>query len=374
MNHYFITGATGTIGSALIPLLLAERGTRITLLIRAQHSGDLAARLTGLLRFWRISPDDMAITERITVLRGDTSLSRFGLDDADYTRLCRNTTHIIHSAAIVKMNLPLEAARTSSVNSVRSILELASACQCYGQLSKVDIVSTVGVGGRTAGLIPERPMPEVTRFHNTYEAAKAEAERVVTGYWGKLPITLHRPSMVVGDSRTGKIIHFQVFYHLCEFLSGRRTLGFVPMAATAALDIIPVDYVAHVLHWASQRPETTGRVLHLCSGPQGAIAIPLLRDRVLDALGKQDPQLTRPRLVPTWIFRRALPALRLFVPEEMRRALRALPLFLDYLDEAQGFANSETRKLLDPAGIPLPAAGSYLENVLAYYLQGSSSP
>ena len=51
-----------------------------------------------------------------------------------------------------------------------------------------------------------------------------------------LPATIHRPSMVVGDSQTGKVIHFQVFYHLCEFLSGRRTLGIVPDTGDAALD------------------------------------------------------------------------------------------------------------------------------------------
>ena len=41
-------------------------------------------------------------------------------------------------------------------------------------------------------------------------------------------VTLHRPSMVVGHAETGKVIHFQVFYHLCEFLSGRHTRGLIP--------------------------------------------------------------------------------------------------------------------------------------------------
>ena len=58
-------------------------------------------------------------------------------------------------------------------------------------------------------------MPEVRTFHNTYEQAKAEAEEYLYPFMAdeRLPITIHRPSMVVGDSMTGKAISFQVFYH-----------------------------------------------------------------------------------------------------------------------------------------------------------------
>ena len=52
---------------------------------------------------------------------------------------------------------------------------------------------------------------------------------------------------VVGDTINGRIIHFQVFYHLCEFLSGRRTLGLAPGFGGARLDIVPADYVAQVI-------------------------------------------------------------------------------------------------------------------------------
>ena len=48
------------------------------------------------------------------------------------------------------------------------------------------------------------------------EAAKAEAERAVWSEGAGLPITVHRPSMVVGEAQNGRVIHFQVFYHLCE--------------------------------------------------------------------------------------------------------------------------------------------------------------
>ncbi|MDV7391197.1 hypothetical protein RZS08_07585, partial [Arthrospira platensis SPKY1] len=80
----------------------------------------------------------------------------------------------------------------------------------------------------------------------------------------------HRPSMVVGAAATGRIIHFQIFYHLCEFLSGRRTFGLFPRLGTARLDTIPVDGVARAIGWAGGRPEWAGRVLHPCAGPEQA--------------------------------------------------------------------------------------------------------
>jgi nucleoside-diphosphate-sugar epimerase len=253
---------------------------------------------------------------------------------------------------------------------VQLILALAESCQSHGVLSKVDVVSTVGVAGRTAGLIPERPMPEVENFHNTYEAAKAEAEKIVLAQWGRgLPITIHRPSMVVGDARTGKIIHFQVFYHLCEFLSGQPTLGLVIKATDATLDIIPVDYVARAIHWANCHPDTAGHIFHLCSGPEDAIKIPALMVKVRDFMSASGTRLPRLYPIPSTCFRALLPVMALFTPQKVRRAMRTLPLFLDYLDEPQTFANSETKKFFAPAGIRVPPVDTYLETILAYYYQ-----
>jgi thioester reductase-like protein len=48
MSHVFLTGASGTIGSALVPRLLADPAQQVTLLLRAADSADLQSRLTGL--------------------------------------------------------------------------------------------------------------------------------------------------------------------------------------------------------------------------------------------------------------------------------------------------------------------------------------
>ena len=76
-------------------------------------------------------------------------------------------------------------------------------------------------------------------------------------------------------------MHFQVFYHLCEFLSGVRTFGIMPTLGQTRLDTVPVDWVADVIAWSSSQAGTAGEILHLCSGPARAIGLVDLQQHFL---------------------------------------------------------------------------------------------
>jgi thioester reductase-like protein len=375
VRHVFLTGVTGTIGSELVPRLLQDEGTSVSLLIRADDEDDLRIRLDEMLVYWRYAPGDGNVA-RIRPMRGDISLPDFGLHARDLDRL-GETTHIIHCAASVKLNMPPQQAHATAVVPTRTVLDLGRRLARAGTLRKIDLVSTVGVWGRTPGHMPERPLPEVREFHNTYEAAKAEAERVVWAEGGDLPITVHRPSMVVGDRSSGRVIHFQVFYHLCEFLSGVRTFGLMPPLGQTTLDTVPVDWVADVICWSSLHAETAGRIFHLCSGPAGAIPLPRLQEKVREAWQMRGRELPRLRQVDSRVLERLATVLGVFVGAKGRRALRGLPAVLAYLAESQGFSNIETSHSLAAAGLPVPASAGYLDAVLGYYLDakgGGSTP
>ena len=145
-------------------------------------------------------------------------------------------------------------------------------------------------------------------------------------------------------------MHFQVFYYLCEFLSGQPTAGLVLRAAEATLDIIPVDYVARGIYWASGHAEVAGRILHLCSGPEGAIKIPVLMQQVRAFMRARGAKLPHLYPLPRACFRALLPVIAHFTSPKGQRALRTLPLFLDYLDQPPMFSNAETKQLLTHAG------------------------
>ena len=367
MSIYFITGATGVVGNEIAARLLADSDSRLLLLIRAPDDAQALARLDELAAYWRMDPH--AVRMRAAVIRGDTALPQFGLSEAQYRALHEAVTHIVHCAALVRMNLPLEQALRSSVRSAANVIQLARACRASGQLEKVEFLSTVGIAGRMPGTLPERWVGEERTFHNTYEQAKAEAELLVADACAAgLPITVTRPSMVVGNAGSGRILRFQVFYHLVEFLSGSRTRGIYPALGAARIDLVPVDFVSRVVTWSSTTMDTAGRILHLCSGPAEALPLVELRELVrarLRALGHAVP---RAYTVPTPLLRMAIPLARALVPAEAKRALGTLPIFLDYLESEQSFGNEQTKQMLARTGVQVPVPREFVGPVLDYYL------
>ncbi len=371
MNHYFVTGATGNIGSALIPLLLQHEGN-IQLLIRATDEEHLQQRFEELCVFWEINPE--IARERIIPCRGDMTEPRFGLNAVEYDVLSARCSHIIHCGGVVRMNLPIEKARKSAVGAAQEVIALAEKALRSGTLKKVDFVSTVGVIGCLSQPLTEQLVTDKRGFHNSYEQAKAEAEELLHGYMAenKLPITIHRPSMVVGDSQTGKAISYQVFYHICEFVSGKRTFGILPRLDNVRLDIIPVDYVASVLNWSAHTESTIGRFVHECSGTTTALPI-----NDLEKYLAQYPYFSTKRSlmpgktvhIPLSLFNQTLKIVALLLPEKERKALKALPHFLNYLGDQQLFDDQLTTNLL-PHDITKPRPASYLEPVLTRYIHG----
>lgn len=362
---YFVTGATGAIGSALVPLLLEDPRARVQLLLRADSESMLDERLEALYRFWEVPAQDRTRRARVQAVRGDVTFPDFGLSAAAMADVREHCTHLVHAAGIVRMNLPIEDARKAAVGAAQNLLGLAGTCP---KLRKIEYVSTVGVGGRQQ-VVPETWIEQPRGFHNTYEQAKAEAEALIKPEVERgLPLTVHRPSMVVGDSRTGKIIHHQVFYHLCEFLSGRRTFGLSPRLGQARLDIVPVDYVARAIAWSSTQSKLIGRILHLCSGPVCSTPLVDLQYRVR-RLFVEHGRKVPPRIsLPPKLFTGTLNLTSRFMDEKTRRAAGTLPIFLEYLASDQRFENAETSRRLADAGILMPIWQAYLDVVMSAYL------
>jgi thioester reductase-like protein len=357
------------VGSAIVPILLALPDTEVHLLIRAESDAALANRIQELLRYWGWE-DDAAKVRRIHGHRGDAAVTNFGLDEVRYKGLVATCSHIIHSAGTVRMNLALEDARRSAVGSAQEILTLAKAVAQTGRLKKVDIVSTVGVAGKRSGTLPETWLDQMPAFHNTYEQAKAEAEVLIREAVEKecLPITVHRPSMVIGDSCDGRVIHFQIFYFLCEFLSGRKTAGLYPDFSEVQLDIISSDSVATAIVAASRDPATSGKIFHLCSGPEIAPRLEDLKAAVRQAFAVRGLSVPRGVNIPIRWYGRLARLGAWLAPSSQRKALATLPIYLDYLADRQGFGNPQFFSWFKSQGHQLPKWDGYLPRVLDYYL------
>lgn len=365
VRNILITGATGAVGSSAALACLRETPDHLRLLLRADSPKHLQQRFAKLCAFWGLSPSEVG--SRVEVAAGDLSAPNLGLDPGTYERWTRSVTNIIHSAGNVRLNQSLEAARVDSLVPVHHVVAFAEQCIASGQFQKLEYLSTVGVGGKTVISLPERPLEETPQFHNTYERAKFEAEQWLLGKMNaRFPATVFRPSMVVGDTRTGKIIHFQVFYFLAAFLTGQRTAGILPQLRDVRLDIIPVDYVARALVLSTSHPETRGKIFHLASGRR-SMTLARLSEFLRDYEKSKGKRLPTLRLVPSSSIRRALPLLRPFLPHKVRRSLDTLPYFLDYLDESQQFENEATDAFFSKLGLTLSEPKSYLPMLMKYF-------
>jgi thioester reductase-like protein len=364
----FVTGATGAVGSALVPLLV-DPDSEVRLLVRADSDAAATERLEVLFRHWQWA-EDRPERRRVSVVRGDATAPRFGLDEAGYAAVVASTTHIVHCAASVRMNLPIEEARRSAVGSAREVLELARRIAAQGRLGKVECVSTVGVGGRRQAPIAETWVDPAGPFHNTYEQSKAEAEvlfRHAIEVEG-LPLTVHRPSMVVGSSNDGGIIRFQIFYYICEFLSGRRTQGWYPRLTGASLDIIPVDRVAEAIAASLADPSTAGRIFHLCAGPGRELQLDDLRAGVRRLFASHGLAIPAATTLPRRLFALLMRVAAFTAPPADRRAIATLPIYLDYLAGRQVFTNHAYALWLRARGQDLHDPQRLLATILGRYL------
>ena len=362
MNHVLITGATGAIGSSIIPYFLDDPDTSVHVVVRSRDGTHLRERMSRVERFCQIPDSSLS---RLHAYRGNVEERDLGLSSSDYEDLRKKICQVIHVAGNVRLNQAPQEARIHACGALENILAF---CDRASQFRKLDVASTVGVAGRQSGLVTETRVQRSGAFRNSYEASKAEAESLLyTAVDSGVPATIHRPSMVIGNSINGRIIHFQVFYYLCEFLTGRLTAGFVPDAGNTKLDIIPVDYVGRGIYLASNDTSTAGKILHLCSGPTHSIELERLSKFVRDYWISKCRRLPRLKRLKPGTFRRLVDVASPVSPRRLRRSLRTLPFFLDYLDQDQSFDNTRTQTYLSSRGLLLPRIEDYLDHVLDYY-------
>ena len=364
MNHILITGATGVIGSALLAELLKRETTDVTILIRANDDEHLAQRALELLGKLEIPANE--IGRRVHLVRGDITQPNLGIEDEQYKAIQSKCTHFVHSAGKVKLNQSLEEARSNSLFTARQIIAFANGAS---NLKKGDILSTIGIAGCMEGQIPETRITQHREFHNTYEQSKAEAEEL---YWEAirdgLPISIHRPSMVVGDSQTGNVMQHQVFYHLCDFLSGRKTLGILPNFETQMLDIVPVDYAVQCIITSLFSKDSIGRVFHLCTGPAPELQLNSIRSSVRRIYSESGRPCLQTLNLSTAMFRFVAGVLSKVGSQSVRRSATNLPLFLNYLGKRQVFDKNLSEQWFGNRGVYLPEPGDYIHRVIRQYL------
>ncbi len=353
----FLTGATGYIGSSLLKKWLDDTGMEIDLLVRSRREKSPGDRVQATLEELYPGADTESLAERIRVHEGDIALEKLGLDEQAYGDLASRTTRIIHCAAAARFDLDIEVARGVNVGGTRNMLALARAC---GSLDKFDYIGTAYVSGMRDGLILEDELDTGQEHRNTYERSKMEAEKIVRGHFGELPITIMRPSIVICDSKTGRASDFNGFYRALR-LYWHGLMKMLPGDPACRIDLVPVDYVTDAIFALSGSEAGIGRGYHLTAGADSVATLSDIRDLAAGHFG-----LEPFAIIPPEHFIAGLSARENELTDDERRIADELKLYMPYLSTRMSFDNSSAVR---DTGLEPPPVGDYFGTMAKYIME-----
>jgi thioester reductase-like protein len=328
MGAVLLTGATGFVGREILSRFLARGDRHVYALVRADNDNEAGGRLPA--------------HERLTAVAGDIEETGLGLGEDASERLRREVGTVLHCAASVSFDLPLDEQRSVNVEGTRRVLSFARSCL---HLERLSYVSTAYVAGEPDRLFREDELAVGQSFRNPYERSKFEAELVLRSQGADLPLQILRPSIVVGESTTGRTSSFNVLYGpLKAFARGR--IPAIPARRDAPVDIVPVDYVADRVHeLATDGPNGT---FHLVAG-RNATTVGRLLELSSEQLGRSAPAVLPPglyrRFVHPWLRRKY-------------RGLRRMEVYFPYFSMRVRF---DDRRLG-----PGPSVESYFHRLVRY--------
>jgi thioester reductase-like protein len=254
-----LTGATGFVGSYLLRALLRETDADVHCLVRGGRA-DRGARLRQTLETYGIW--DPAVAARIRLLDGDLGRPDLGLPRAAFEALAHRVDAVYHAAAAVDWVHSYAALRGVNVRGTLDLLRIA----CSDRPKPFHFVSSLAVCHSTWGprqvTEADSVLPYLGGLHLGYAQSKCVAEALVGAAGARgLPVSIYRPALVSGDSRSG-------VSNPEDFLS-RLTRACVRSGCAPDLDFVldccPVDYVADAIVRLARTPADAPRVFHLAN-------------------------------------------------------------------------------------------------------------
>jgi thioester reductase-like protein len=282
----FLTGSTGYIGAHVASNLLQGHSGTLNLLVRARDPHEAE------LRLWRAFQLHMDFSHfyeflqtRIRIFRGDLTGARFGLGADDYDRLIHTTDSVIHCAASLNRKSE-KSCLNVNLRGTLEVVQLAMRSHYYHGLRRFSHVSTVAVCGmRSNEVVTEDNSIDWNRSdYDPYARTKKFNEHMIRQLLPEVPLTIFRPSIVLGDSRYAETTQFDMVKSFV-FLADLPVLPFRP---TDRIDIVNVDFVADAIATLHQKDQPLYDTYHLSSGT-GSQTFRELTTALAGAQGKRRP-------------------------------------------------------------------------------------
>lgn len=326
-----VTGAAGLIGGEVCARLLAA-GHHVTAI--THRNPDIVAN----------DGSPVAVQQ---CLSGDVAKASFGWDCVQIAAIAAAHDLLLHCAATTRFDLSEADYHAVNVQGTAHAINIAQT----GAMRFLH-VSTAYVCGTRNGPIGEQDDLPKSGFTNGYEASKACAEALVAS--SGLGHAIARPSIVVGDSRTGAIRIFDTIYMVLRLIADGR-IKQMPARPQATLDFVPIDHVAAgIAALVPTIDDTSAGCFHLVSGKPTPVS-------VFASTIAEYPQCQSPVFVDPDAFDPAsLP------PLERRLYGRVAGLYAGYFQRDPRF---DDRHFRAQTGLVCPDTGlDYLRRLMEYCL------
>jgi thioester reductase-like protein len=349
MSIVFFTGFPGFLGSELLPRILQRSpDCRAVCLVQRQYAADAQARLE------RIESHHPSLRGRTELVTGDITQPNLGLEDA--ARLLKQASEIFHLAAVYELSVSQITAMRVNVEGTRNVLGFAANAH---RLDRLHYVSTCFVSGRYAGCFREDDLVKGQSFHNWYEKSKYLAElEVQRCARGGLPVTIYRPAIVVGDSRTGITQKYDGPYFAIRWLCRQPRIAVMPVVGPTSatqVNLVPRDFVVDAIACLSGLPASAGRVYQLAD--PHPLTVGELIEQIGRAAGRKVIRVPVPRIATKFALQ--------YVPGCYR--LTQIPAaVVDYFVHPTVYTCVNTLADLEGSGVKVPGFASYVDRIVDF--------
>jgi NAD(P)-dependent dehydrogenase (short-subunit alcohol dehydrogenase family) len=357
--QYFVTGATGFIGKRLVRKLLERKGSVVHFLIRKESEDKIAA----LREYWG------STAARTVPVFGDLTSKKLGVAADDVKKLKGQVDHFYHLAAVYDLSADEESQIAVNIEGTRNTVEFAKAIDA----GHFHHVLSIPAAGLYEGVFREDMFDEAENYEHPYFLTKHESEKIVRKEC-KVPWSVFRPAMVVGDSHTGEMDKIDGPYYFFKLIQRMRQIlpPWMPAVGLEGgrVNIVPVDFVVNALDHISHKANINKQCFHLVD-PVGY--------RVGDVLDIFSRAAHAPKM---GLFINA--ALLGFIPKSVKKGLMAVaPVrrirsavlkdlglpedILTFVNYPTRFDNRETTAALKGTGIEVPNLKDYAWRLWDYW-------
>ena len=342
----FLTGFPGFIAERLVARL-ARRDTQFFLLVQPQF----VAAATSAIE--QISERTGTPLENFAIIEGDITKPQLGISDDDLQTIRNETTSVFHLAAAYDLGIDKATAYRVNVDGTKNVNEL---CRSLLNLRRYNYISTCYVAGKRKGRILETDLEHDSGFRNFYEETKYLAELEVEKLKAELPVTIFRPSVVVGDSQTGETVKYDGIYYLIQYLmKAPGLLRFFNVGnKNVRLNLVPVDFVVDGMAALASDDNAVGKTIALAD--PNPLATSELFDAIAESLSKKRSAfIPPPSLVETTLM---LP----FSPAITGLPHPAVPYFFI----SQTYDTQQATEFLAAHEIACPNFSDYVANLISF--------